>query len=57
MREKLEALVKRLKDEQRALIHALALSEAAPSQSSLQRIAQLEMNIAAVENTLDEYAD
>lgn len=57
MRGKLEALIKRLKEEQRGLIHALALSEMAPSQSTLQRIAQLELNIAAVENTLDEAED
>ncbi len=52
MRNKLEALARRLKEEQRQLIFNAAYSDAAPSNSSIQRIAQLELNIAAIENTI-----
>jgi hypothetical protein len=54
MRDKLKALSKRLKDEQRQLLFSAAQSNGMPSNSTLQRVAQLELNIAAIENTLDE---
>lgn len=56
MREKLVALSKRLKDEQRQLLISLAESGALPSNSTMQRIALLEQNIAAIENTLADEA-
>jgi hypothetical protein len=52
MREKLAALSKRLKDEQRELLIAAANSGALPSNSTMQRVALLEQNIAVIENTL-----
>ena len=54
MRDKLVALAKRLKDEQRQLIYAAAAAATLPSQNTIQRVAQLELNIAAIENTLAE---
>jgi uncharacterized coiled-coil protein SlyX len=56
MNEKLEALLDRLKEEQRRLIIAAAEIEMLPSHSTLERVAQLELNIAAIEHTLDEAA-
>jgi cell division protein FtsL len=52
MHEKLTALSKRLKDEQRELLLAAAEQNTTPSASTIQRVAMLELNIAAVENTL-----
>lgn len=54
MKEKLEALLRRLKDEQRRLIEAAAEAGMLPSNSTLERVAQIELNIAAIEHTLDE---
>lgn len=54
MKEKLEALLERLKGEQQRLLYAAADVPALPSQSTLERVAQLELNIAAVEHTLDD---
>jgi uncharacterized coiled-coil protein SlyX len=54
MREKLTALMKRLKDEQQRLLFTAAESTALPSLSTIQRVADLELNIAAIENTLAE---
>lgn len=54
MKDKLEALLQRLKEEQRRLIMAAAESGMLPSNSTMERVAQLEMNIAAIEHTLDE---
>jgi hypothetical protein len=54
MREKLEALSRRLKEEQRRLLFAAAETPALPSLSTIQRVADLELNIAAIENTLSE---
>lgn len=54
MKEKLEALLQRLKGEQRRLITAAAELAMLPSNSTLERVAQLELNIAAIEHTLDE---
>lgn len=54
MRERLTALLRRLKDEQRKLLFAAAESATLPSLSTIQRVADLELNIAAIENTLAE---
>jgi uncharacterized coiled-coil protein SlyX len=53
MRERLTALMKRLKDEQQKLLFAAAESPTLPSLSTIQRV-DLELNIAAIENTLAE---
>jgi hypothetical protein len=50
-RAKLDALCTRLRDEQKGLLIAAAQSAGLPSQSTLQRVAQLELNISAIENT------
>jgi hypothetical protein len=52
----LQELSARLKSEQRALLLAAARNGELPAQSTLQRVAQLELNIAAIENTLSEKA-
>ena len=52
MHEKLTTLAKRLKDEQRQLLLSAAEQNTLPSASTLQRVAMLELNIAAIENTL-----
>jgi cell division protein FtsL len=52
MHEKLTALSKRLKDEQRQLLLAAAEQNTMPSASTIQQVAMLELNIAAIENTL-----
>lgn len=54
MREKLEKLAQLLRDEQMKLLAAAAETGAVPSQSTLQRVATLELNISAIENTLQE---
>jgi uncharacterized coiled-coil protein SlyX len=54
MREHLISLMKRLKDEQQRLLFAAAESTTLPSLSTIQRVADLELNIAAIENTLAE---
>ncbi len=51
-RDKLDKLSKRLREEQKGLLLAAAQSSGLPSQSTLQRVAQLELNISAIENTL-----
>ncbi|RWK43030.1 MAG: hypothetical protein EOR46_08190 [Mesorhizobium sp.] len=48
---KLTTLSKPLKDEQRDLLLA-AEQNTIPSASTIQRVAMLELNIAAIENTL-----
>lgn len=56
-RDKLDNLSKRLREEQKSLLLVAAQSDGLPSQSTLQRVAQLELNISAIENTLaDEQA-
>ncbi|HEY4191385.1 MAG TPA: hypothetical protein VGM46_01960 [Mesorhizobium sp.] len=55
-REKLDSLSKRLREEQKTLLLAAAQSANLPSQSTLQRVAQLELNISAIENTLADEA-
>ena len=54
MEEKLEALVERLMEEQRDLIVAAAEAGGMPANKTLDRIALLELNIAAIEHLLDE---
>jgi hypothetical protein len=53
MKSKLEALAKRLKDEQCRLIEEAAKIGGLPSSGTIRRIAEIELNITAVENTLD----
>lgn len=55
-RDKLDELSKRLREEQKGLLIAAAQSAGLPSQSTLQRVAQLELNISAIENTLADEA-
>ena len=56
-RDRLDDLSKRLREEQKGLLLVAAQSDGLPSQSTLQRVAQLELNISAIENTLaDEQA-
>ena len=54
MREKLERLAQLLRDEQKKLLAAAAEASGLPSQSTLQRVATLELNISAIENTLQD---
>jgi hypothetical protein len=54
MRDRLTALMKRLKEEQQKLLFAAAEAPTLPSLSTIQRVADLELNIAAIENTLAE---
>lgn len=54
--KKLAQLSARLRAEQASLLIAAAKMDALPSNSTLQRVAQLELNIAAIENTLAEFA-
>lgn len=54
MREQFEKLAQLLRDEQKKLLTAAAATGGIPSQSTLQRVATLELNISAVENTLEE---
>jgi hypothetical protein len=56
MREELERLAQLLRDEQKKLLVAAAATGTVPSQSTLQRVATLELNISAIENTLQEQA-
>ena len=53
-RANLQKLSARLREEQLVLLLDAARTGGLPSRSSLDRIAQLELNIAAIENTLDE---
>ena len=54
MRKELERLAQLLRDEQKKLLAAAAATGGIPSQSTLQRVATLELNISAIENTLAE---
>ena len=54
MRIQLEKLAQVLRDEQKKLLVAAAETGGVPSQSTLQRVATLELNISAIENTLQE---
>jgi hypothetical protein len=53
-RKRLVELSRTLKAEQTSLLVAAARVGTAPSASTLQRVAQLELNIAAIENTLSD---
>lgn len=53
-REALQNLSSRLRAEQVDLLLSTAKSGALPTNSTLQRVAQLELNIAAIENTLSD---
>jgi hypothetical protein len=55
-RKSLEQLSGRLRAEQASLLIAAAKTDSLPSNSTLERVAQLELNIAAIENTLAEPA-
>lgn len=55
-RTRLEQLSSRLRQEQTTLLLTAAQSGTLPSNSTLQRVAQLELNIAAIENTLADEA-
>ena len=55
-RKSLEQLSARLRAEQASLLVAAAKMDGLPSNSTLQRVAQLELNIAAIENTLADPA-
>ncbi|MCL8000474.1 hypothetical protein M8994_19915 [Brucella sp. 21LCYQ03] len=48
------ALSKMLRTEQRRLLEEAAISDGLPSNSLLKQVAELELNIAAVENNLAE---
>jgi len=54
MRNHLQKLAQLLRDEQKRLLVAAAETGTIPSQSTLQRVATLELNISAIENTLQE---
>jgi len=53
MRREFEALLHKLEDEQHKLLESVAIQGVLPSNGTLSRVAQLELNIAALENTLD----
>ncbi len=53
-RKKLEILSDRLKKELETLLISAAMIDVLPSNSTLQRVAQLELNIGAIESTLHE---
>ncbi|KQZ98479.1 hypothetical protein ASD64_16040 [Mesorhizobium sp. Root157] len=48
----LQDLSRALRKEQSALLMSAAKSRALPSNSTIQRVAYLELNIAAIENTM-----
>lgn len=50
----LEALLDRLKTEQREIILRAAQSRATPARSAIQRIGELELAIGAVEQLINE---
>lgn len=54
MQNKLENLAQLMRDEQRKLLEDAAESGRIPASNALQRIAYLELNIAAIENILIE---
>lgn len=56
MAEKLKNLLQLIKDEQRRLIFAAAEGGQMPPGSTLVKIAQLELNIAAIENGMEDKA-
>lgn len=56
MQNKLEYLSQIMRDEQRKLLEDAAATGRLPAGNTLQRIAYLELNIAAIENILMEEA-
>ena len=54
MQNELEKLAQTMRDEQRRLLEDAAGSGRIPAGNTLQRIAYLELNIAAIENILAE---
>ena len=54
MQNKLEHLAQIMRDEQRKLLEDAAATGRMPASNTLQRIAYLELNIAAIENILIE---
>ncbi|GAA4523964.1 hypothetical protein GCM10023174_06700 [Chelativorans composti] len=54
MKKELEHLAQLIREEQRRLLQVAAESGQIPPAQTLERIAMLELNIAAIENTLDE---
>lgn len=54
MQNKLENLAQLMRQEQRRLLEDAAQSGTLPAANTLQRIAYLELNISAIENTLIE---
>jgi hypothetical protein len=57
MSDKLDALLERLKAQQRTLILAMAENDGMPAGSALRQAAELENVIAAVEAVADEETD
>ena len=53
-RDNLKKLADLLRSEQRALLVAASRLGLMPGNSTLERVAQLELNIAAIENTLSD---
>jgi hypothetical protein len=51
-KSQLQNLSKMLRKEQAALLLEAARNKALPSNSTIQRVAYLELNIAAIENTI-----
>lgn len=54
MQNKLEHLAQIMREEQRKLLEDAAANGRMPAGNALQRIAYLELNISAIENTLIE---
>jgi len=54
MQKKFEKIAQSMREEQRKLLEDAAETGRLPAGNTLQRIAYLELNIAAIENTLDE---
>ena len=53
MRREFEALLHKLESEQHELLVSVAVQGILPSNGTLEKIAQLELNIAAIENAID----
>jgi len=53
MRQKLQTLLHKLENEQHKLLLNVAEKGIMPSNGVLEKVAQLELNISAIENTID----
>ena len=53
MRREFEVLLKKLENEQHQLLAAVAIQGMFPSNGTLAKVPQLELNIVALENTID----